>query len=58
MIDAAQAFRDPIFDAEPQVLPAGESLLWSLAMEKGDGELRYPAEDAVYEKPILDAAGL
>ena len=57
VIDAARAFRDPIFDAQPRVLPAGESLLWSLAKEQGEGDLRYPGEDAVYEKPILDAAG-
>jgi peptidoglycan/xylan/chitin deacetylase (PgdA/CDA1 family) len=58
VIDAARAFRDPIFDAEPRVLPAGESLIWSLAKEKGVPDLRYPGEDAMYEKPILDAAGL
>jgi peptidoglycan/xylan/chitin deacetylase (PgdA/CDA1 family) len=58
LIDAACAFRDPIFDAEPRVLPAGESLLWSLAKAKGEAGLRYPGEDAVYEKPVLDAAGL
>jgi peptidoglycan-N-acetylglucosamine deacetylase len=58
VIDAARAFRDPIFAAQPQVLPAGESLLWSLAKERGEAGLRYPGEDAVYEKPILDAAGL
>ena len=58
VIDAARAFRDPIFAAEPRVLPAGESLLWSLAKAKGEADLRYPGEDAVYEKPILDAAGL
>ena len=58
VIDAARAFRDPIFAAAPQVLPAGESLVWSLAKAKGEAGLRYPGEDAVYEKPILDAAGL
>jgi len=58
LIDAARAFRDPVFDAQPQVLPAGESLVWSIAKEKGVPDLRYPAEDSAYEKPILDAAGL
>jgi peptidoglycan/xylan/chitin deacetylase (PgdA/CDA1 family) len=58
VIDAARAFRDPIFDADPVVLPAGESLIWSLAKAKGLPDLRYPGEDAPYEKPILDAAGL
>lgn len=58
VIDAERAFRDPIFDAAPRVLPAGESLVWSLAKEKGLPDLRYPGEDSIYEKPILDAAGL
>jgi len=58
VIDAARAFRDPIFDAQPDVLPAGESLVWSLAKAKGLPDLRYPGEDSMYEKPILDAAGL
>jgi peptidoglycan/xylan/chitin deacetylase (PgdA/CDA1 family) len=58
VIDAARAFRDPIFDAQPDVLPAGESLVWSLAKAKGLPDLRYPGEDSAYEKPILDAAGL
>jgi peptidoglycan/xylan/chitin deacetylase (PgdA/CDA1 family) len=58
VIDAARAFRDPVFDAQPDVLPAGESLVWSLAKAKGLPDLRYPGEDSAYEKPILDAAGL
>jgi len=58
VVDAARAFRDPIFDVEPGGLPAGESLIWSLAKAKGVPDLRYPGEDAAYEKPILDAAGL
>ena len=58
LIDAARAFRDPVFDAQPRVLPAGQSLIWSLAKEKGMPDLRYPGEDSAYEKPILDAAGL
>ncbi|HMF44399.1 MAG TPA: polysaccharide deacetylase family protein [Polyangia bacterium] len=58
LIDAARAFRDPVFDAQPRVLPAGQSLIWSIAKEKDAPDLRYPGEDAAYEKPILDAAGL
>lgn len=46
-IDAENAFTDPIFDAKPNVLPAGESIVWALA--KADGTiaktLKYPAED-------------
>jgi peptidoglycan/xylan/chitin deacetylase (PgdA/CDA1 family) len=58
IVDAAAAYDDPIYQAEPRVLPAGESLIWSLAKERGEASLRYPAEDGVYEKPLLDAAGL
>jgi hypothetical protein len=58
VIDASQAFADPIFATEPDVLPAGESLIWALARARGEPDLRYPGEDAVYEKPLLDAAGL
>jgi hypothetical protein len=58
VIDAADAFDDPIFQLQPRVLPAGGSLLWALAKEKGVKGLRYPAEDGAYEKPKLDAAGL
>src|SRR5262245_18595147 len=29
LIDAEHAYRDPIFDREPQILPAGESLIWA-----------------------------
>jgi len=58
VVDAKEAFQDPLFERQPPVLPAGESLLWSLAKEKGLPGLRYPAEDDVYEKPLLDAQGL
>ena len=51
LIDAEEAFTDPIFRAEPKTLPAGESIVWALAKEKGTiaKSLRYPAEDGVYE---------
>jgi len=58
LIDAARAFRDPVFDEQPRVLPAGQSLIWSLAKAKGVPDLRYPGEDSAYEKAALDAAGL
>ena len=50
-IDAAEAFTDPVFEAKPNVVPAGESIVWSLAKEKGTiaKSLRYPAEDGEYE---------
>jgi len=60
VISAADAYRDSVFTRVPQVAPAGESLIWSLAKETGRYEsvLRYPGEDDVYEKPILDQLGL
>lgn len=59
-INAEQAYRDPVFGREADTVPAGESLLWALAKETGrfERELRYPGEDDVYEKPILDRLGL
>lgn len=57
VVDAREAFEDPVFAQVPDVLPAGESLLWSLAKARGLPGLRYPAEDDVYEKPLLDAYG-
>ena len=46
-IDAEDAFTDPVFSAKPKIVPAGESIIWSLAKEKGTipMSLRYPAED-------------
>jgi peptidoglycan/xylan/chitin deacetylase (PgdA/CDA1 family) len=59
-VDAAYAYRDPIYERQPQCLPAGESLLWALAKEsrRFDSELRYPGEDDVYENPRMDALKL
>lgn len=53
-----EAYADPLYAMRPTTLPAGESILWSLAKQDGVAGLRYPAEDDVYEKPILDALGL
>lgn len=60
LIDAEAAFADPVFAAQPDILPAGESILWALAKQTGkfDKLLRYPAEDSVYEKPKMDKLGL
>lgn len=60
LIDAEDAFRDPLFRSEPTTIPAGESLVWALAKESGrfDHLLRYPAEDGAYEKARMDALGL
>jgi len=56
IIGADEAFSDPIFERHPDTVPAGESLLWALAKEtrRFENKLRYPGEDDVYEKPLLD----
>jgi len=60
IIDADSAYEDDIFSRVPDVIPAGESLIWSLAKETGqyDAELRYPAEDSRYELPKMKRMGL
>ena len=60
LIDVEEAFKDPVFAAEPKVVPAGESIIWSLAKEKGTiaKSLRYPAEDGVYENARMNKLGL
>lgn len=52
------AYRDPIYQGQPKIAPAGESIIWGLAKESGkfEGVLRYPAEDSEYEKAKLQAA--
>ena len=59
-IDADEAFGDPVFAREPDIVPAGESLIWALAKETGRyaAVLRYPGEDSVYEDPRMDELGL
>jgi hypothetical protein len=60
LIDAEKAFADPLFRAEPNILPAGESIVWALAKEskKFEAMLRYPGEDGPYEKEKMDRLGL
>ena len=58
LIDSEAAFKDPVYAMRPDIIPAGQSILWALAKQKGLPDLRYPGEDAVYEKPILDCLGL
>ncbi len=53
-----QAFDDPVYRAQPMVLPAGESIVWALAKAAGAKHLRYPAEDSPYEQPALQAKDL
>ena len=59
-IDGEHAYADPIYDRQPNILPAGESLIWALAKETGkfEKELRYPGEDDTYENPKMDALKL
>lgn len=59
-IDAEEAFVDQVFSAKPNVLPAGESIVWSLAKEKGTiaKTLRYPAEDGEIETARMNKLGL
>lgn len=60
LISADEAFKDKVFNATPDILPAGESIIWALAKEtkKFDKLLRYPAEDGPYEKAAMDKLGL
>lgn len=60
LIDAKTAFASPLFAMEPDALPAGQSLVWSLAKANGGFEklLRYPGEDGDYEAAKMDAADL
>lgn len=52
------AFEDPLYATPPDSLPAGESVIWATAKAQGMAGLRYPAEDAVYEEPLLRAKDL
>jgi peptidoglycan/xylan/chitin deacetylase (PgdA/CDA1 family) len=60
LIDAQEAFKDPVFQATPNNVPAGESIIWALAKETGkfDKWLRYPGEDSEYENAKMDKLGL
>lgn len=54
------AFQSTIFKDEPDIIPAGEGLVWAKAKEIGKFEsiLRYPAEDEKYEAPEMDKLSL
>lgn len=60
LINAEDAFRDPVFESSPNTVPAGESLIWALAKETGKFEklLRYPGEDGEYEKERMNKLNL
>lgn len=59
-IDAETTFAHPIYDAQPTIAPAANSLIWQLAKADGrfEDRLRSPGEDGEYEKPAMDALGL
>jgi peptidoglycan-N-acetylglucosamine deacetylase len=58
IISAAEAFKDPLYDEVPNVIPHGESILLMLAKKAGDKSIRYPGEDAKYEKATMKKLGL
>jgi peptidoglycan/xylan/chitin deacetylase (PgdA/CDA1 family) len=60
LINASEAYTDPIFSAAPDIVPAGESIVWALAKEtrRFESLLRYPAEDERYERAKMDRLGL
>jgi peptidoglycan/xylan/chitin deacetylase (PgdA/CDA1 family) len=60
VVNASDAYKDEIYKNEPNILPAGESLIWAMAKESGKFEnvLRYPAEDGSYQKAEMDSLGL
>jgi len=57
-VSARTALEDPLYAMQPDTVPAGESIVWALAKQRGVETLRYPAEDASYERPILRKQGL
>ncbi len=57
-IDSHTAYQDPIYKIQPQTLPAGESIIWNIAQIYGVEKLRYPAEEAAYEYPLLQKFSL
>lgn len=59
LIDAEAAYSDPVYDASPNVLPAGDSLVLAVGVENGKVKRdRWPAEDGPHEAPKMDALGL
>lgn len=60
IIDAGDAFSDDIYQREPNVLPAGDSLVRAILRESGKklADPRYPAEDGSYLKDEMDKLGL
>ncbi len=59
-INISDAYNNSVYSELPEILPAGESIVWALAKQTGkfDNELRYPGEDSEYEKDKMDKLGL
>lgn len=57
-VAARTAYDDPLYAMQPMTLPAGGSIVWALARERGTDGVRTPAEDAAYERPLLRQQGL
>jgi len=57
-VSARSALDDPLYALQPDVLPAGGSIVWQLARARGVDDLRNPPEDARYERPLLRRQGL
>jgi len=60
VVDFESVLNDPVLSVQTTVLPAGESIIWSMAKATGkhENELRYPGENDSYEKPAMDRLGL
>jgi peptidoglycan-N-acetylglucosamine deacetylase len=58
-INASDALSDSIYQKIPDLVPAGESIIWGLAKEtkKYDDILRYPGEDSRYEEDKMNKIG-
>ncbi len=56
IIAPEEAFADPLFALQSATIPAGESLVWSLARGNArlSAGLRYPGEDDAYEAQALN----
>ena len=57
-VSARSALEDPLYAMQPDIVPAGESIIWALASSAARKGCAIPAEDAVYERPILRKLGL
>src|SRR5204862_293517 len=44
-VAARGAFDDPLYSMEPDIVPAGESIVWALAKQRGAEGLRYPCDE-------------